>query len=395
MKILLVNDFGYKEGGAEEYFFGLKNGLEQRGHQVLTVSSDYVPRDRKILTDFCIERSGHFFNMDSYFNRANYLEFNNILNNVEPDIVHINNIFYLISPSMLFAVKNYKTVMTLHDYYIICMSDKTFPDEEICTYSLGSVCYKKGCVSRMDYIRGRIKRYIIDIGLKNVDLFISPSEYLKNEFKNNGITNIKILPNFYDFSEAELSPFRHSSKLLYIGRLAKQKGIDYLIKAMPDVLEKFPKAILEIAGTGPEEGHLKKLVRDLGIDKSVQFLGWIDGKMKDSVMRECYAVVLPSIWPENDPVIKYEAAFYGKAILASNVGGIAEFVKDGETGFLVPPKDSMALSNKIIYALSNPVVIEMIGKNLVKKCKTYKLDKYIDKLETLYRELLVQPKTQG
>ena len=127
----------------------------------------------------------------------------------------------------------------------------------------------------------------------------------------------------------------------------------------------------------------------------MQFLGWIDGKMKDSVMRECYAVVLPSIWPENDPVIKYEAAFYGKVILASNVGGIAEFVKDGETGFLVPPKDSVALSNKIIYALSNPVVIEMIGKNLVKKCKTYKLDKYIDKLETLYGELLLQPKAQG
>jgi glycosyltransferase involved in cell wall biosynthesis len=268
------------------------------------------------------------------------------------------------------------------------MRDKTLPNDEICTYRLGSVCRKNGCVSGKAYIEGRVKRYILDVGLKNVSLFISPSEYLKIEFEKNGITNIKTLPNFYDFSGPESPPFEHSSILLYIGRLSKQKGVDYLIKAMPAVIKKFPKAILKIAGTGPEENNLQKMVGSLGIDKSVKFLGWVDGTMKDAVLRECYAVVLPSIWPENDPVTKYEAAFYGKAILASNIGGIPEFVKDGETGFLVPPRDSLALSDKIIYALSNPVVIEMIGKNLVQKCCAFRLDKYIDNLEALYRELL-------
>jgi glycosyltransferase involved in cell wall biosynthesis len=388
MKILLVNDFGYKVGGAEEYFFGLKKGFESKGHQVFTVSSNYVPKGKNILTDFCIERSGHFFNIDNNFNKVNYSQFKNILNDINPDIIHLNNIFYLISPSILFAVKNYKTVMTLHDYYIICMSDKTLPSGEVCAYKLGSVCRKKGCVHGRDYLEGRIKRYIMGIGLKNVDLFISPSEYLQIEFEKNGIKKIKTLPNFYDFSGAESPPFEHSSILLYIGRLAKQKGVEYLIKAMPDVLTKFPNAILKIAGTGPEEDNLKRLVGSLGIDKSVEFLGWVGGKMKDAVLRECCAVIVPSIWPENDPVIKYEAAFYGKALLASNIGGISEFVKEGETGFLMPPKDSVALADKIIYALSNPVIMEMIGKNLIKKCHDYSLDKYIDNLEELYKELL-------
>jgi glycosyltransferase involved in cell wall biosynthesis len=233
------------------------------------------------------------------------------------------------------------------------------------------------------------------IGLNYVDVFISPAEYLKKEFEKNGIKNIKILPNFYDSSAAEIPPFEPSFILLYIGRLAKQKGVDWLIKAMPAVLNKFPQTILKIAGTGPEEDNLKKLVGALGIEKSVIFLGWVDGKMKDSVLRECYAVVLPSVWPENDPVIKYEAAFYGKVLLASNIGGIPEFVQDGETGFLIPAKDSVALSDKIIYALSNPIVVETIGKNLVKKCSAYRLDGYIDKLEALYSELLSQPKAQG
>jgi glycosyltransferase involved in cell wall biosynthesis len=391
MKILLVNDFGYKVGGAEEYFFGLKNGLEQRGHQIYTVSSNYEPRGKKILTEFRIEESGNFFNIDSYFNIVNYLKFKSILNKINPDIIHINNIFYIISPSILFAVKRYKTLMTLHDYYMICMRDKTLPDGDICSYRLGSVCRIKGCVGRRSYIEGRIKRYIIYMGINNINIFISPSEYLKKEFENNGIKNIKTLPNFYNFSEDVLPKFEKSSVLLYIGRLAKQKGVDYLIKSMPDVIKKFPKAILKIAGTGPEEDNLKKMVASLGIDTSVKFLGWVDGKMKDAVLRECYAVVVPSVWPENDPVIKYEAACYGKAIVASNVGGIPEFVKEGETGFLVPPKDSAALSEKIIYALSNPVIVEMIGKNLVKKCSAYRLDKYIENLETLYSELLSQP----
>jgi glycosyltransferase involved in cell wall biosynthesis len=391
MKILLVNDFGYKVGGAEEYFFGLEKGLKQRGHQIFTVSSNHVTKKNGIITDFSVERSGNFFNTDSYFNKKSYLQFKNILNNIKPDIVHLNNIFYLISPSILFAVKKYTTVMTLHDYYIICMSDKTLPDGSVCAYSLGSVCCKKGCVNRRIYIEGRVKRYVIERGLKNVNLFISPSKYLQIEFEKNGIKNIQTLPNFYDFSGVTSPSFAHSSVLLYIGRLAKQKGVDYLIKAMPDVIKKFPKAILKIAGTGPEEDNLKKLVGSLGIEKNVKFLGWVDGKMKDAVLRECYVVVLPSVWPENDPVIKYETAFYGKALLASNIGGIPEFVKDGEIGFLVPPKDSAALSDKIIYALSNPVVIEMIGKNLVKKCSAYTLDKYIENLEALYREVLSQP----
>jgi glycosyltransferase involved in cell wall biosynthesis len=221
-----------------------------------------------------------------------------------------------------------------------------------------------------------------------VDIFISPSEYLQKEFEKNGIKNIKILPNFYDFSESAPSPFKRSSTLLYIGRLAKQKGVDYLIGAMPGVLKKFPQTMLKIAGTGPEEAHLQRMVASLSIEKSVKFLGWIDGKTKEAALRECYAIVLPSVWPENDPVIKYEAAFYGKAILGSNIGGIPEFVKNGETGFLVPPKDSVALSEQIIYALSNPGIMEMIGKNLIKKFSAYTLDAYIDKLEALYRELL-------
>jgi glycosyltransferase involved in cell wall biosynthesis len=390
MRILLVNDFGYRIGGAEEYFFGLKKGLEQRGNQVFTVSSDYEPMDKKILTDFCIKESGHLFNMDSYFNTINYLQFKKILNDIQPDIVHLNNIFYLISSSILFTLRNYKTVMTLHDYYIICMSDKMLPSGEICTYRLGLVCQKNGCVGNIAYLKGSIKRYVMEIGLKNVNLFVSPSEYLKVEFEKNGITNIRLLPNFYDFGGIEPPPFEHSSSLLYIGRLAKQKGIEYLIKAMPDVIKKFPKVTLKIAGIGPEEDNLKKIVTTLGINQNVKFLGWVAGTTKDSVLRECYAVVLPSVWPENDPVIKYEAAFYGKAILASNIGGIAEFVQDGETGFLISPKDSTALSNKIIYALSNPLVVERIGKNLVKKCIAYRLDKYVESLEAFYRELLSQ-----
>lgn len=387
MKILLVNDYGYYLGGAEYYFFGLKKGLEQKGYKVFTLSSNRIVDKRTFLTEFQILESGHCFNLDSYFNIANFFQFKKILKKLDPDIVHLNNIFYSLSPSILLALKKYKTVMTLHDYYIICFRDKTLLNLDICTYPLGPICYKKDCVNKREYIRGKIKGYIIKAGLKNVDLFISPSEYLKNEFERNGISNIKVLPNFCLLDKVELPAFKDSSTLLYIGRLAKQKGIEYLIKAMPEVVKRFPEVILKIAGTGPEERSLKNLVDELQLVNNVKFLGWLDGERKDSVIRESLVLVLPSVWPEISGIVKYEAATYGKAMIASNVGGIPEFIQEGKTGFLVPPKDIKALSDKIIYILSNKKILKEIEENLVNKIKDYKLEKYINHLEKIYINL--------
>jgi glycosyltransferase involved in cell wall biosynthesis len=387
MKILLVNDFGYVAGGAERYLFLLKKGLEQKGHAVFTLSSDYRVDSEKIKTDFQISQSGHFFNLDSYFNIMNYFQFKKILNRVKPDIVHLNNIFYTISPSILFALNSYKTVMTLHDYYIICFRDKTFPDLEICDSALGPICYKKGCVNKRGYIRGKIKKHIIRKGLKNINIFISPSKYLKSEFERNGIKNIAVLPNPVEFEAVSYQEFKGSDALLYIGRLAKQKGVDYLIRAMPEVIKEHPEAILRIAGSGPEENELKKLVANLGVSNNVKFLGWVTGKDKDYFIRESLVIIAPSIWPEVGPFVIFESACYGKALISTNVGGPVEFIEECKTGFLVPPKDSDALAKKILFVLNNKNILSDIRKNIIEKIYENKLDKYIIHLENIYNSL--------
>ena len=128
MKIALINDYGYPLAGAETYFFTLANGLKERGHEVLTVSSDRIRNQETLITDLKLPHSGHCFNLDSFFKPSTYFKLQKYLKNFNPDIVHLNNIFYTLSGAIPYAVRKYKSLITLHDYLPICIRDKTLCD---------------------------------------------------------------------------------------------------------------------------------------------------------------------------------------------------------------------------------------------------------------------------
>src|SRR3569623_1560524 len=112
MKILEVNDYGYIAGGAESYFFNLTEALRAAGHIVLTLTSDRMPSSGlKVISDFQIAASGHVFNQDGIFNPVNYFQLKKILTEFSPDVVHIHNVFYALSPSVIYAANSYKTCL--------------------------------------------------------------------------------------------------------------------------------------------------------------------------------------------------------------------------------------------------------------------------------------------
>ncbi len=144
---------------------------------------------------------------------------------------------------------------------------------------------------------------------------------------------------------------REKGPIIGIGvRLSEQKGITYLLQAMPEIIKIFPDITLIIAGEGPNEDELKRESVQLEIDKHVSFAG---PRLDIPELLKLFDIyVLPSVW-EGLPMVLLEAMAAGCPIVATNVGGNSTVIKHGENGSLVRPGDPAILSSEIIKLLSN------------------------------------------
>lgn len=154
--------------------------------------------------------------------------------------------------------------------------------------------------------------------------------------------------------------------LLMVGRLVYKKGFEYAIKAMPGVLESFPKAILVIAGAGDLLQPLKELVADLKLEDKVRFVGAVPHDRMPDYLAACDLFLLPSIVDDKGnvdglPNTLLEAMSAGKAVIASAVAGVPLAVTDGENGRLVPQRDPATLSQAIRELFGDPALRERYG----------------------------------
>lgn len=142
-------------------------------------------------------------------------------------------------------------------------------------------------------------------------------------------------------------------------RLEEQKGIRYLLEAMPAILARHPDAGLAVAGTGALESDLRERSRALGVADNVRFLGAYPELTPFYPLIDCF--VLPSLW-EGLPLCLLEAMSLGLPIIATRVGGVGDLLEDGRTARLVPPMDPAALSRAVIACLDDARAAEAMGR---------------------------------
>jgi glycosyltransferase involved in cell wall biosynthesis len=143
--------------------------------------------------------------------------------------------------------------------------------------------------------------------------------------------------------------------VLYAGRLSHEKGVDLLIRAVAGTsLE------VRVAGTGPEEGRLMALARELGAP--VTFLGHLARPALQEELARALAVVVPSTWPENCPLIVLEAMAAGRPLVASRVGGLPELARDGEEGVLVEAGNVEELRAALLALAGDPARAAELGR---------------------------------
>jgi glycosyltransferase involved in cell wall biosynthesis len=170
-----------------------------------------------------------------------------------------------------------------------------------------------------------------------------------------------------------------------IAKLREEKGVEYLIKAIPDVLKVFPDSVFVIVGDGYLRNDLENLSKDLNIINNVKFLGYCE--KVSNILSTFDIKVLPSL-TEGFGLVIVEAMTMGKPIIATQVGGLKEILKDGETCLFVPPGNPGILAEKIIYLLQHKDEAKRLGDRAKVESKKYDINLHDQKLEELYEKIL-------
>lgn len=168
----------------------------------------------------------------------------------------------------------------------------------------------------------------------------------------------------------------------YVGRIDFSKGVDVLIKAFEVVLKHYPQAKLKLAGKGAEEEALKNLCKELDIAHAVKFAGWI-GNYNDvfEFIKQAYALIVPSRL-DNFPTVVLEAMACKTPVIAANVGGIPDMIKEEEGGYLFENEKVEELAQKMMLLAGNQTLWqEQCNKARERFLQNFSMQKHIEEVE--------------
>ncbi len=381
----MVNKFLYPNGGSETYMFKLGEYLEAKGHQVEYFGMEHEGR--------CVGNSVNAYTTDMDFHEGSKLskltyplktiyskearkKIRIVLDDFKPDVVHINNFNYQLTPSIILEVRKWekqtkhkvKIIFTAHDYQLICPNHMmnnpaTHENCEKCVGGNFFCCLKGKC------IHSSIMKSAIGMAeakfwkwkgvYKKIDTMICCSEFMKSKMDTNPIFKDKTvaLHNFID--KVEQKETEKKDYVLYFGRFSEEKGIDTLIK----VCKELPDVNFIFAGTGPLEEELSNI-------PNIKNVGFKSGKELEKLIREARFSIYPSEWYENCPFSVMESQMYGTPVLGANIGGIPELIKAGQTGELFESGNKEELKEKINSLYNNKQKTDEYSRN----CKDIDFD---------------------
>lgn len=234
----------------------------------------------------------------------------------------------------------------------------------------------------------KLRDFLIDqcvtiyIALTNYDKFVMTQIMHISENK------IRVIHNGIDPKFGKGKPMSRKGYPIIgiVARLTKQKGISYLIKAIPVIAEKYKNVKVLIAGSGQEEESLKTLAKRLRISEKITFLGYVNDPL--SVINQMDIFVLPSVW-EGFPYVLLEAMLLKKPIVATNIFGVNEIIEHEKSGLLVEPRNTVSIANAIIRILSEKHYADRMGNAGHRRVlKHFTIEKTVNKIESIYHSLL-------
>lgn len=380
-------------GGAEIVVEKMALEMLRRGHEsiIITTSPDeeehiltrdntpiYQLNTTKLYPTYKqTEASGikkPFWHVFDLWNKSTLNAVKDILVKEDIDIVHINN-FKGLSLSCFKAGKEVgiPVVYMSHDFSLICPRANLIRGNNTLCDSRNFICNK--------YVN--VQRRLLD---DNVDLLISPSQFMIDKFRENDFfintTSIKI-PLGVEYTSHKTIKTYDTIDITYIGTLGKHKGVDTLIKAFKDISN--DKIRLHIIGKGYDEEEFKELAGD---DSRITFHGFVDNNKIQEYYEMTNILVIPSICYDNSPLVVYESFSTGTPVIGSNIGGIPELVEEGHNGFLFESGNCLSLKEKLVKVINDKELLTNLEDNAFNSLPENSMEIMVNKIIEQYHKVV-------
>ena len=410
MRILVVTRTYRLTGGADRYALALQAELERRGHAVIPFAahhpqnlptpwahyfppdlgfSDYGPRDR--LRALARAMTGG----------PALRALRRLLAEQPVDVVHVHTTFHQVLPPAALAWlrrRGVPVVMTAHDYKLVCPTYWQYvaDADAVCRRCAGRRFFHsalRGCAGRGP--GGIVKGTVVALeaywarwtgAYAGVAQFICPSAAMRDAIARYGIdrARLRLLPYFAPSELLDQEPGEQRTErqaesplFLFVGRLVAEKGGLWLARAAADL--GLPIAFV---GDGPQRAAITALGGDF---PHLRCLGWADPPTVQAWMRRATALVVPSLWPDNSPMVIYEAAALGLPVVGARVGGIPELVREGESGLLFERSDAAGLRAALRRLAGDPALCARLGAGARARAQTeWTPDRHVAQLLEVY-----------
>lgn len=404
MHVMVVNNIypPFAVGGAELIVSYLSEGLAERGHRVTVVSTcapSMEPYPVEIQNGVEVIR---FFPPNLYWsfkpgprsamkkwawhardswNRSAGKRLAVILAETRPDAFHTHVIDGFSATIWERMRRTGRPIIhTAHDYHLLC--PRAFlmtPDWRVCS---------------RPQIHCRLYRSWHLRTTRLIDLFVSPSRFLLDKHERAGlpVARSTVVHNGIPLPDdmervRRLRPPASRRRFLMLSRLTVEKGVRVVL----DAVARLPADLdieIAIGGVGPLEQEVRAAAAR---DSRIVYLGFVSGEAKAAALSRAGYLLLPSLWHENAPVTIIEAAAYGLGIIASDMGGIPEFVEPNATGMLVPPGDVSAISDLMERLTRDDTALPHLSERSLQLARRFSVDRMVDKYEAQYAELAGEP----
>jgi len=399
MKILHVNNNFHFVGGTEQYLHSICSELNSLGHR------NAVMYDKAHADDHAdaVENRYIIPSLDDFNGRlrgevASRVE--SVVKKEKPDVIYLHNIH---NPDAVQLLAELAPVAKfVHDHEFYCPKGIRILNDRLCRNSKSLICMVNalrgngyrcmGGRSEPGMIVKKSRQLVLNKRAHHkIKRFIVASHHMKNNLISLGYETdrIRVIPYFTDIPDGATQA-NEQHNILFAGRLSPEKGLDTFIDILALVKTDFRCVII---GDGPSHyvSMLRERVREKGLDRNVEFLGWVDNKNLGKYYEEAAFLAVPSVWPEPFGIVGIEAMSHSRPVISFDVGGIPEWLEDNKTGFLVERNNIKEFAGRMELLLRDKALRNRLGRNAYERAsEIFNKPRHVQTLISVLNEIIVR-----
>jgi glycosyltransferase involved in cell wall biosynthesis len=320
-----------------------------------------------------------------------------IVETERPDLIQLHSPYCAANPLVVRRLARQRPViLTQHDVAPICFRQtKLLADGRACGRRVGlgcltSGCYRPGVHAPLAHDLAHLALHPLQLAIyRRLPKIMVPSRYMREQLLLNRFdpARVAVAPLFCRYAAQEDVPPPHGNRILFVGRLVPEKGLEPLLAALEQL--RAPDWRADIVGDGPMLPALRAAVAGRGLGERIILHGHRDADSLAAHYRAAAVVVMPSLIPESFGFVGVEAMAFGRPVVAFAAGGIGEWLADGVTGLTAPHGDAAALAVQLDRLLAAPDLQRQFGdagRHAVRE--RFTLAAHMQHLDRIYRDVL-------